>query len=175
MEFQMDMEALFPKEVIWILLAAVYLIQAITLFTMARRRFLKGTWTAFLPIGNLWLLGSLADHYQYVVHRKICRKRMLLPSLGGVLFLAVLLQNLLPHVGVLNALLSTIVDLTIMLFIFAKAWCLYSVYESCDPGISVAYTMWSALLYFIVPILLLGSFRKDYGMPPLPPQERKEG
>ncbi len=171
---EVNMALQVPHELIWALLAVIYVVQVIVLFTMARRRYLKGAWTAFLPVGNLWLLGSLADHYQYVVHRKICRKRMLLPVLGGVLVLAVVLQGLLPKTGTGYALVSTIADLTMLAFILVKAWTLYSVYDSCDPGISVAYTMWSALACFLVPVFLLLCFRKDYGMPPLPPMERKD-
>lgn len=156
-------------------LAVSYVIQAIALFTMARRRFLKGAWIAFLPVGHLWLLGSLADHYQYVTHRKICKKRMLLPILGGALALAVLLQGFQPHGSPWYALVSTVADLMMLVFILVKSWSLYSIYESCDPGISVAYTMWSALVCVIAPVLLLTTFTKDYGMPPLPSMERKDG
>ncbi len=156
-------------------LAVTYVIQGIVFFTMARRRFLKGAWAAFLPVGNLWLLGSLADHYQYVVHGKICRKRMLLPILAGALALLLVLQGYLPHGSFWYALVSTAADLLILVYILGKAWSLYSIYESCDPGISVAYTMWSALVCFIAPVLLLTTFTKDYGMPPLPSMERKDG
>ena len=41
---------------------ADYLIHSYSLFTMANNRKIANSWIAWVPIGKLWILGSIADH-----------------------------------------------------------------------------------------------------------------
>ena len=57
---------------IWcILFAAVcFILLSAGLYTLAKHRHLDRPWLAWLPIGNLWILGCLADQYRTVVQGK---------------------------------------------------------------------------------------------------------
>lgn len=57
---------------------AVYVMTAIALYSIARRRELNHPWMAWIPVLNLWLLGSLSDQYQYVTRRENKAKRKVL-------------------------------------------------------------------------------------------------
>ncbi|MBQ8670270.1 MAG: hypothetical protein IJ508_03390, partial [Oscillospiraceae bacterium] len=41
--------------------AAVYVLQALSLQTMAKRRGIANAWLAWVPVGSSWLLGAIAD------------------------------------------------------------------------------------------------------------------
>lgn len=56
----------------------VYILQALALYTIAQRREIKKPWMAWIPVLNLWILGSISDQYQYVVKRQVMNKRKVL-------------------------------------------------------------------------------------------------
>lgn len=53
----------------------VYILQALALYTIAKRRGIRKPWLAWIPFGNSWILGSLSDQYRYVTKREIKNKR----------------------------------------------------------------------------------------------------
>ena len=59
---------------------ASFVLSAIALYTIARRRGLNHAWLSWIPVANCWILGSLSDQYQYVVkgQNKSKRKVMLI-------------------------------------------------------------------------------------------------
>lgn len=59
-----------------------YLLGAWSLYTIAKRREIKKPWLAWIPFGNEWILGSLADQYQYVVNVEVKNKRKVLLGLS---------------------------------------------------------------------------------------------
>lgn len=60
----------------------VYVLKAIALYSIATRREIKNPWLAWVPVGDLWILGSLSDQYQYVVKKQVKNKRKVLLGLG---------------------------------------------------------------------------------------------
>jgi hypothetical protein len=58
---------------------AAYVLMALGLFTIARNRGIQKSWTAWVPVANLWLLGCISDQYRYVTlgQEHNSRKRML--------------------------------------------------------------------------------------------------
>ena len=42
---------------------AVYVLYALGLYTIAQRRGIANAWLAWIPMGNLWILGCIADDY----------------------------------------------------------------------------------------------------------------
>lgn len=60
----------------------VYLLGAWSLYTIAKRREIKKPWLAWIPFGHEWILGSLADQYQYVVNVEVKNKRKVLLGLS---------------------------------------------------------------------------------------------
>lgn len=58
---------------------AVYIFTALALYTIANRRGIKNPWLAWIPWGNMWILGSIADDYQMKANgRKKARRKVLL-------------------------------------------------------------------------------------------------
>lgn len=53
----------------------VYILQALALYTIAKRRGINKPWLAWIPLVNVWILGSISDQYQYVVKRQVKNKR----------------------------------------------------------------------------------------------------
>ena len=58
-----------------------YILQALALYTIAKRRGIRKPWLAWIPFGNSWILGSLSDQYHYVTKRTIKNRRKLLLGL----------------------------------------------------------------------------------------------
>lgn len=88
-----------------------YVLQALALYTIAKRRGLNKPWLAWVPLVNIWILGAISDQYQSVANGKTKKKRKILLGLSiaaiivsfacFILFI-VSLQNLdsvLPNMG----------------------------------------------------------------------------
>lgn len=60
----------------------VYILKALALYTIAKRRNIKKPWLAWIPVVNVWVLGSVSDQYQYVVKRQVKNKRKVLLGLN---------------------------------------------------------------------------------------------
>jgi hypothetical protein len=60
----------------------VYVLQAWALYTIAQRRGIQKPWLAWIPVVNVWILGSISDQYQYVVKKQIKSKRKVLLGLN---------------------------------------------------------------------------------------------
>ena len=72
---------------------AVYVFTALALYTIAKRRCISKPWLSWVPVVNVWVLGSLSDQYRYVVRgeNKSKRKALLVLSIiGNTLALAFL-------------------------------------------------------------------------------------
>ena len=58
---------------------ASYVLTALALYVIARRRGLNKPWLAWIPVVNCWILGSLSDQYHYVVKgENKCKRKVLL-------------------------------------------------------------------------------------------------
>lgn len=56
----------------------VYILEAWALYTIAERRGINKPWLAWIPVVNVWILGSISDQYQYVMKRQVKNKRKVL-------------------------------------------------------------------------------------------------
>lgn len=56
---------------------ATYVATAIALHAIANRRGIQHAWLAWIPVGNLWIMGSISDHYQLVARYRTKNKRKL--------------------------------------------------------------------------------------------------
>lgn len=50
-------------------------LNAVGMYRIAKRRGIHHAWLAWIPVGSNWLLGSISDHYQYVVKQKVTKRR----------------------------------------------------------------------------------------------------
>ena len=52
-----------------------YIFQGLTLSTVARRRGINNPWLAWVPVGNVWMLGCISDQYRYVAKGQVKNRR----------------------------------------------------------------------------------------------------
>lgn len=62
-----------------------YVLNAVGMYRIAKRRGIHHAWLAWVPIGCNWLLGSISDHYQYVAKQKVTSRRKILLILSLIL------------------------------------------------------------------------------------------
>ena len=166
---------------------AAYILTAIAIYTISRRRGLRKPWLAWSPVLNCWLLGSLSDQYQYVVKGENKNKRkwlLVLNIVKAVLISSVTVLGIVVAGGIIfsinaaemmraiNGPLMAILGLALPLAAAAIALCvirymaLYDVYRSLDPGNAVLYLVLSILFSPTEPFFLFFNREKDQGMPP---------
>ena len=164
---------------------AAYILTALAMYTVSRRRGLKKPWLAWIPVLNCWLLGSLSDQYQYVVKGENKNKRKWLLSLNivkAVLISSVTVLGIVTACGIIfsindaemmraiNGPLMAILGLALPLAAAAIALCvirymaLYDVYRSLDPGNAVLYLVLSILFRPTEPFFLFFNREKELGM-----------
>lgn len=167
--------------VLWCVTA--YILHALSLYTIAKRRGIRNAWLSWIPVASYWILGSISDQYQYVVHHKVQSRRKLLLGFGIASF--VLSQAFLYsfNIGslyrflstgrgslyhfasgsVLLALLNTGISITLLVFQYI---CLSNLFQSCNPKNSTVFTVLSIIFPVTQPFFLLACRNKDNGMPP---------
>ncbi len=160
---------------------AVYILHSFGLYTIGNRRGIRHSWLAWVPVGNLWLLGSISDQYQYVVKGKVKNRRRVLLGLSiataanYIVWFVALIASLIASetvggaaVGVvLLTLVSTLalIALTITLMVYEYI-CYYDLYCSCERNNGVLYLILSIVFSAVLPFLVFACRKKDDGMPP---------
>lgn len=178
-----------------VLSIAIYVLTAYSLYTIANRRGISKPWLAWIPVADMWILGSISDQYRYVVKGEIKSKRkalipmriisgifyMILLVIAMMLFFAAaasgmsgtsmasMLEDAAPLPTIM--LVLSVLGLSVLIayaILYYKA--LYDVYTSCDPGNRVAYLVLSILFGFLKPVFLFLDRNKDNGLPPRRPE-----
>lgn len=170
---------------------AGYVLTALAMYTIARRRGLKNPWLAWIPVADCWLLGSLSDQYRYVVKGEHRSKRKILlffRVLITIMWISLmgLLANLFFHAfgsmfwGSMNddqifqilhqamnllVLCLPLIGISIAYAVF-RYMALYDIYKSLDPENCVLFLVLSILFGITEPFFLFFSREKDGGMPP---------
>ena len=65
---------------------ATYILTSLSLYTIATRRGLNHPWLSWVPVLNVWILGSLSDQYRYVVKGEEKSKRKVMLGLDIATF-----------------------------------------------------------------------------------------
>lgn len=170
---------------------ASYVLTALALYTIARRRGLKKPWLAWIPVADCWLLGSLSDQYRYVVKgehkskRKILLFFRILTSFLWVSLIGLLLRLCFHAFG--GVMRGTMPDALIwqilhqatnllmvglpligisIAYAVLRYMALYDVFKSLDPENCVLFLVLSILFGITEPFFLFFSRNKDDGMPP---------
>lgn len=107
-----------------------YVLLALGLYTMAKRRGIRKPWLAWIPVANLWLLGCLSDQYQFVVmgQQKNRRKVLLTLTIIVTILSSVMIGLLVAwFLGFLNLLVGqispgVITDLQDMTLVQIEQW-----------------------------------------------------
>ena len=161
---------------------AAYVFQSLSLYTIAKRRGLHNPWLSWLPVGNMWILGSISDQYQYVAKGRIRNRRKLLVGLTVALFVLLFLiyagviGMILGIAGEAGALAGGGVALTLLAGLAALVTgivaavyqyiAVYDLYASCDPDNKVLFLVLSVFFAVAMPVFFFVCRKKDLGMPP---------
>lgn len=166
-----------------------YILGALGTYTIAHRRGIRHPWMAWIPYGNLWILGSIADQYQYVSRGRVKNRRKLLLGLHiaiSVLGLCILgvyvyaivqimtvsgtmyqmLDEILAPMGMIVVLISLGIYALSIAAMVVRFVCLYNLFASCNPNNKGGFLILSIFLGVIEPFLVFACRNKDYGMPP---------
>lgn len=152
-----------------ILLVAIvfYVIESLSVYTIAKRRGIKNPGLAWVPVANCWVMGCISDQYKYVTKGKVQNRRKVLLGLQiASLALAIIgssLEYLLPGLSAVLVAAEYAVSIAAMVIWYMA---LYDLYTSCNPDSSVVFLVLSILLGVTRPFFLLACRNKDKGMPP---------
>ena len=172
---------------------ALYIFHALGLYTIAMRRGINNPWLAWLPVTDMWLLGSISDQYRYVFHGQIRNRRKVLVGLciamaavtvvmmGAYIAVAVKLILQIPEfvnmqpqqvMGALGTSVLGVVVIAFVLWVLAvvtavfRYVCMFDLYSSCNPSNKVLFLVLSILFPVAMPVLIFVCRNKDEGMPP---------
>lgn len=177
-----------------------YIFECVGVYTIAKRRGIKNPWLAWIPLGNVWIWGCIADHYQYVAKGQVKNRRMILLILSLVSYVLVLMTNgqvmsaltavianadameymseaeamamMAPLFGgTVLSMVASIVAIVLMVFQYIA---LYEIFNSCDPSNSTMFLVLSILFSVATPFFLFASRNKDLGMPARQPEPQPQ-
>jgi len=177
----------------FVLTIVMYILQSLGIYTIAQRRGIRNPWMAWLPVTNMWILGSIADQYRYVACGQIRNRRKVLLGMsiamlalglllfGGYIALIVRLVMQIPELTYAapeQILGSAVAPMLWVLGIVLSVWilaiittvfqyvCLYDLYASCNPDNKVLFLVLSILFNVTMPFFVFACRKKDGGMPP---------
>lgn len=176
-----------------LLSVGIYVVTSLSLHAMAKGRFIEKAWLAWIPVGNLWILGSIADHYQLCARGRVKSRRKVL--MGIYIVMAAILVGMIVVCFQMVKDLRGVVDLysgrvigdwwgaigneliwlavlyllvicaAIVQLVFAYI-CYYDLFRSCDPKNAVIYLVLSIVFPVILPVFLFACRHKQLGLTP---------
>ena len=175
----------------------LYVFRAFSLYKIARRRGISNAWLAWVPVCSEWILGSVADQYQYVVKGRVKNRRLPLFLLSVVLLglriagaalsistVTSVIRFVLTGVGfpdvgrlVLLAVASTVQTGGMIACLVIRGFVMYDVYTSCTNRNNVLFLVLGMLFRVLEPVFLFACRNKEEGMPPrrdVPAREEAE-
>ena len=177
---------------------AAYVLRALGLYSIAKRRGINHPWMSWVPVLDLWVLGCISDQYQYVVKGKNKNKRkwmlglsiamgvfmaafwvvyvvmlvrLITGAVGGYMSESAMLEQMFGFLGGVVGLCLPLVGVSIALTVL-RYMALYDLYRSVDPNNSVLYLVLSILVSISEPFFIFFNRKKDLGMPPRKPRMR---
>lgn len=166
-----------------------YILQSLGMYTIAKRRQIRNPWLAWLPVGNMWILGSISDQYQYVAKGRVRnRRKVLLGTMIAVFALMFLFYGLYfvtwfsammdSEAAAVSGLLMIFFAIPMMIVAIVAAVfqyiALHDLFASCEPNNAVVFLVLSILINVTLPFFVFACRKKDLGMPPkkteIPPQ-----
>ena len=176
-----------------LLSVGIYVVTSLSLHAMAKGRFIEKAWLAWIPVGNLRILGSIADHYLLCARGRGKSRRKVL--MGIYIVMAAILVGMIVVCFQMVKDLRGVVDLysgrvigdwwgaigneliwlavlyllvicaAIVQLVFAYI-CYYDLFRSCDPENAVIYLVLSIVFPVILPVFLFACRHKQLGLTP---------
>lgn len=159
---------------------AIYLLESISVYKMAKSAEIKNPWLAFVPVANDWVFGTLAEKYKKKNGTKSARFGIILPVLEGIVLIEAIALTIFTVISVkeitgyaLDAVntsaemapeqfmsLIPVIILYFALIAVAIAYAvvffiaLWRVYSSFDKSNATLYIVLSLIFTISVPIIL---------------------
>jgi len=152
-----------------------YILGSVGLSAIADRRGIRNHWLAWVPFGNLWILGSISDQFKYLVMGKVKNRRKTMLALSIV---AAVLYSILVFSGIVSRLvggdgpsLFTFIVATgfyavVIILIVLQFMCYFDLFFSCDKDNCTLFLVLSVVIVVVLPFLVFACRKKDGGMPP---------
>jgi len=168
------------------ILIATYILQSLSLHTLARRRGIASPWLAWLPYGNYWIIGSLARDYdkQNNIQRRWDKTLLTLSIVFSasylIIYFAVIFGTLITMLNMDAATMPEETAVAIVLVVFSAFIpiviiatalqiityiCFFKIFESTVPEKALKYFLLSLLLPLAQPICLFLCRNKGYQHP----------
>ena len=170
---------------------ALYVLRALGLYSIAKRRGINRPWMSWVPVLDLWVLGCISDQYQYVVNGNVRNKRKWLLGLSIAMAVLYIVFAVLIGVAVFGAVggmtgsmsdnqlvatllgpvmglvvgLNPLVGIAIAVMVIRYV-AMYDLYTSCNPQNNVLFLVLSIFFTVAEPFFLFFVRNKDEGMPP---------
>ncbi|MBR2422221.1 MAG: hypothetical protein IKB09_07715 [Oscillospiraceae bacterium] len=171
---------------IWLIAMAFsvvsYVLNAVGMYRIAKRRGIHHGWLAWIPVGSSWLLGSISDHYQYVVKQKTTKRRnallilnILCLAMGGLFGAGVGMLAVAEITGGVAA--ESIATVAVMaisylglmgLGIAVTVFCYiayFDLFRSCKPKYDVLFLVLGIFFNVTLPFFVFACSGSDEGMP----------
>ncbi len=169
-----------------------YVLNAVGMYRIAKRRGIHHAWLAWIPVGNSWLLGSISDHYQYVAKKKITGRRKALLAMNLILIVlsgvivsgafmifsfttgpADLMGSGILLIGLLVVAYLALFGLSIaMLVVSFIAY--YDLFQSSKPNCAVLFLILGVVFNVTLPFFVFACGNSDKGMPERRPRQPVE-
>jgi len=142
---------------------AVYVIQSIGLYGMSKNAGVSKPWLAWIPIGNLWCMGSLAERSNLYYGKGKGAWSKLLPAFAAAVFLALPPLFLgMVIAGLYKSVFAVLLLLFVYLILMGVALALsvmtyvalYKIYRLFDPDRAVLYLILSIFVNVSQPVIL---------------------
>lgn len=159
---------------------AIYLLESISVYKMAKSAQIKNPWLAFIPVANDWVFGTLAEKYKKKNSTKSARFGIILPVLEGIVLIEAIALTIFTVISIkeitgyaLDAVntssemapeqfmsLIPVIILYFALMAVAIAYAvvffiaLWRVYSSFDKSNATLYIVLSVIFTISVPIIL---------------------
>lgn len=158
----------------------MYVLNAVGIYRIAKRRGIHHPWLAWVPIGGSWVLGSIADQYQYVVNQKKTSRRKILlilslatfavclPLLGGAALLMINSDaegaSFALGIALLVIAYLALMGLAITITVFSYI-AYYDLFRSCKPGKEILFLVLGIIFNVTLPFFVFFCGNSDGGMP----------
>ena len=167
-----------------------YVLLALSLYTIAKRRGIANPWLAWIPVAQIWVMGSISDQFRYVTKAQVKNKRTTLLVMNIVCTVATVAVVVFSLIGIFQffemsmyageeemlmegmSMLFKILGVCLLLLGLALAYCvvyfiaLYDVFMSVNPNNAVLFLVLSIFFSVAMPFFLFFNRKKDGGMPP---------
>lgn len=162
---------------------ACYILQSLGMYRIAKRRGLRLYGMAWVPVGNIWLLGSIADQYNRKVKGKNSHYGVWMLVLALVVFVFAWVGGILLSVTAIftrhgaelsGSMFGVAVAAMILLFLTAALAIVLAVqeyisyhklYASSRPKQATLFTVLSVLFAVTIPFFVFACGNRDDGMP----------